>query len=510
MAADKITVATPRQEVLRHMERIKTVTDLMGGQKAMRAAGERYLHKGKDEPKPKWEARVNGATLLNAYERTLAYLSGQVFSKDVSLDEYGKAVDPLWTEWADNCDGQGNNLTVIGKRAFGHGLNDGYVLILVDSAAVQTRETTAGREYLGPDNAWLPLTAAAADILGLRPRLIEVRAENVLGWRFDVTGGRTRLVMLRLLETYQVPGDWDAADETRQQVRVLRPGQWQVWRKHVEDKDTWELFEEGALPGQEIPVAIFRPGKPLDDMTAAPALEALADKNVEHWQKTAAHNWLMRWVRSPGMYVAGAMPEDEVPWGPDTLTKISDPAGKIVPVGVDAASVAASMAELKDIEAQMALFGLQMLMPRTGDVTATEKALSSAESDSTLAGWAGEFKDCLEQALVFVAEYMGMDGESAPGVSVNTEFHALAAFDDQTLNAMLQATINGKLPVEVFWSELRRRGIIAEEWTPDRIQESLRKQTLDGTFQAAAQAFLTTQSAGPAQSAAGSQASTES
>ena len=90
MAAEKITVATPRQEVLRHMERIQTVTDMMGGQKAMRAAGERYLHKGKDEPKPKWEARVNGATLLNAYERTLAYLAGQVFSKDVQLGEEGE------------------------------------------------------------------------------------------------------------------------------------------------------------------------------------------------------------------------------------------------------------------------------------------------------------------------------------------------------------------------------------------------------------------------------------
>lgn len=509
MAAEKITVATPRREVLAHAARVQTVTDLMGGQQAMRAAGERYLHRGKDEPKPKWEARVNGATLLNAYERTLAYLAGQVFSKDVALGDGDDAVDPVWEEWADNCDGQGNNLTVVAKRMFGHGLNDGYVLVLVDSAAIQTRMVEGKREYLGPDNTWLPLTAAAADILGLRPRLIEVRAENVLGWRFEITGSRTRLVMLRLLETYQVPGEWDAADETRQQVRVLRPGMWQVWRKPVEDKDAWELFEEGALPGQEIPVSIFRPGKPLDEMTAAPALESLADKNVEHWQKTAAHNWLMRWVRSPGMYVAGAMPEDEVPWGPDTLTKISDPAGKIVPVGVDAASVAASMAELKDIESQMALFGLQMLMPRTGDVTATEKALSSAESDSTLAGWAGEFKDCLEQAMVFVAEYMGMDGEAAPGVTVNTEFHALAAFDDQVLNAMLQATINGKLPVEVFWSELRRRGIIAEEWTTEKVKEALLSQNRDGAFESAAQAFLRVPAAGQGPNSGGSQASTE-
>ena len=109
MAAEKITVATPRQEVLRHMERIQTVTDLMGGQKAMRAAGERYLHRGKDEPKPKWEARVNGATLLNAYERTLAYLAGQVFSKDVSLGGIGFIGMEFATVWS----GYGSQVTIV-------------------------------------------------------------------------------------------------------------------------------------------------------------------------------------------------------------------------------------------------------------------------------------------------------------------------------------------------------------------------------------------------------------
>lgn len=511
----KITVATPREEVLCHRKRVQPVIDLMGGQDAMIAAGERYIRRRRDEAKEKWEDRVHGATLLNAYERTLAYLSGQVFSKDVALGDEGKAVDPVWSEWADNVDGQGNNLTVFAKRAFAHGLNEGYVLILTDSAAVETRDTPSGRQYLDADGVWQPLTAAAADILGLRPRLIEVRAESVLGWRYEITGSRTRLVLLRLLESYKEEGEWDAGDVDRQQVRVLRPGSWEVWRKAREDDEsTWEIHSAGTLPGTEIPVALFRPGKPMGEMAAAPALESLAKKNIEHWQKQADHNNLMSWVRYPGLFGSGFTPkgpdEDELRWGPGELTTDSNPDSKLTSIGQDAASVSASKEELKDIEAQMALFGLQMLMPRSGDVTATEKALSSAESDSTLAGWAGEFKDALEQALVFIAEFMGMDGGSAPDVEVNTEFHALAAFDDQTLTALITAATNGKLPVEVLWSEMRRRGIIAEEWTPEKIKESLRAQNLDGTFETAASTFLRVPAAGQGPNNVGSQASSGS
>lgn len=507
---NEITVATPRAEVLEHRGRVQTVTDLMGGQAAMRAAGDRYIGRSDGETKAKWQARVNGATLLNAYERTLAYLAGQVFAKDATLEDEDKA-DPAFAEFVENVDGQGNNLTVFAKRFFAHSINDGYGVVLVDSAAIQTRETTEGRQYLSKDAAgndvWLPLTAADADMLGLRPRLIEVRAENVLGWRYEITGSRTRMVMLRLLESYQVPGLWDAEDETRQQVRVLTPGAWEVWRKPKEDKDEWALHQKGTLPGQEIPASIFRPGKALGEMTCAPALEALADKNVEHWQKQADHNFLMQWVRAPGIYVAGAMPEEEVGWGPGVLTKVSDPNGKVVPIGIDAPSVSASMAELEVIESQMALFGLQMLMPQTGNVTATEKALSAGESDSTLKGWASELKDCLEQAMVFVAEYMGMDGEAAPGLFINMDFHALSGMDDATLNALNTACNNGNLPREVLWSEFRRCGVIADDWTPDVIADLLLREAQDGMFAGPTASLLANKAPGQVQSSVSSGAS---
>lgn len=503
-------VAVKRAEIIQHEHRVETVTDLMAGQHAMRSKGERYVKKYAGEDEKKWESRCHGATLFNAYERTLAYLTGQVFSKDVAIKEPDKA-DPAFEKFADNADGQGNNLTVVAKRAFSHDVNDGYGLLLVDSSAVQTRETPDGRQYKNPETKeWLPLTAADVDRLGLRPRMIEVRSSSVLGWRYETIGSRTRLAMLRLMESYKEEGEYDAQDVERQQIRVLRPGSWEVWRKLDENKDdSWFRYSAGSLPGEDIPVAVFRPGKPLSELTCAPALEALADKNVEHYQKQAEHNALMHWVRNPGMYAAGLQTIDGegVPWGCGVLTEIPDPSGKIVAIGVDAASVEASQRELKEIESQMALFGLQMLMPRSGDVTATEKALSSAESDSTLKGWAVEFEDALNQCMVFVATFMGLPPEAAPLVDVNKEFHAVVPFDDSTLVALVNACINGKLPVEVLWSELRRRGIIDEDWDAGRLWELLLRESRDAVFAGPTARFLGSPTPAPKQGDAGSQVS---
>ena len=239
-----ITVRTPNSEAVAYFPKLQVVKDLMGGQDAMREAGSRYLRKFPGEPEEKWKARVAGATLLNSYERTLAYLGGQVFAKDIRVigdgaTEKDSALGPF-AEMAENIDGEGNNLTTWGKRNFHAGLNDGFEAILVDSAPVRTRPVPGGgREYLaGKDESgediWEPLHAGNAGAVGLRPKFVQIKAESVLGWRFELVGGSKKLTLFRYLETYKEQGKWDAGDVEREQVRVLRPGRWEVWRQGAE------------------------------------------------------------------------------------------------------------------------------------------------------------------------------------------------------------------------------------------------------------------------------------
>ncbi len=499
----KSTVATPRSEIIAYRTKLQVVQDLMGGQDTMRASGARYLRQYPQEPAAKWKARVDGATLLNAYERTLAYLCGQVYSKDLRLQgEGGNEKDAklgAFADLAENIDGEGNSISVWSKRGFHRGLNDGWGLILADSAAVQVRKAAGGgREYLaGKDESgvedWRPLNAATDAQAGLRPKLVYIRSENILGWRYEMVGGAKKLTMLRLMEAEKEKGQWDADDKEIPQVRVLYPGRWETYRQNGENNGDWELVAEGHLPTpNDIPVAFFRPGKPLDEMTCEPALRALADKNIEHWQKQAKHNQLMDWVRSPGMFATGWAPMNEgdsFTWGPGICSIL--PTGETMgAIGVDAASVAASRQELEDLKREMALFGMQMLMPRigVGDVTATEKDISKDESDSTLKGWAMEWKDALEQALVWLAAFV-RESVKAPSVIINTEYRPpvdVISIMDQ----LGKARDRGDISRETWWELEAKAGVLPDDFDAEEEKDRLMTEARDGTIQSAATRFL--------------------
>lgn len=498
----KVTVATPRSEVLAYRNKLQIVQDLMGGQDAMRAAGARYIPQYVGEPPAKHEARVAGATLLNGYERTLAYLCGQVFSKDLRLQgEGGDEKDTklgVFADLAENIDGEGNSISVWSKRGFHRAVNQGWGILLADNAAVHVREAVGGgREYLaGKDDAgnedWRPLTAATDAQAGLRPKLVYIRGENVIGWRFEMVGGAKKLTMLRIMETEKKKGDWDAADKEVPQVRVLTPGRWETHQEQEGDEKEWVKVGEGTLPTpDDIPVAIVRLGKPLDDeMTCEPALRALADKNIEHWQKQAKHNQLMDWVRSPGMVASGVQEDTDLPWGPGVLTKLSDPQGTIRAVGVDAPSVAASRQELEDLKREMALFGMQLLMPRigVGDVTATEKDISKDESDSTLKGWAVEWKDALEQALVWLAAFI-RESVKAPSVIINTEYRPPVDVIS-VMDQLGKARDRGDISRETWWELEAKAGVLPDDFDAEKEKDRLMTESRDGTIQSAGTRFL--------------------
>lgn len=456
-------VSTRRLEVVGSLARGRLVQDLMGGTPAMQAAKEIYLATRKGEPEGKYDARVKAAVLLNAYKRTVGYLSGQVFSKDVEVQAVGDGatLQPLFEAMREDVDLQGNNLTVWAGDFFTDAINRGIGLLLVDYPMVRTRNRGGGLEYENEFGQWLPKTVAVDNANGWRPYFVHISLADLLGWRFERKNGRRVLTQLRFMERVTVSqGAWDTDDKIVAQVRVLTPGAWETWRQGVDaqGKETgaWELYDSGATTLREIPVAWFSPGEPAGEMCAYPALEDLAQLNRRHWQSYAEHTELMGWVRAPGMYATGVDPEGELPWGPGLLTKLSAPDAKMSSIGVDAPSVTASAADLKDIEERMALYGLQLLMPETGDVTATAKALDATESDSTLQRWAKSLKDCLEQGFRFAAMWTGIDVAQAPAVVVNTDYHVLAGLTATEIGIAVE---KGFLPKRAAFDEVKRRGL---------------------------------------------------
>lgn len=427
---------------------------LLGGTTAMRAAGTRYLRKGEAEAQADYELRLHSTTLTDSYPRTLNFLTGQVFSKDVTLEDETAEIQAL----TDNIDNKGNNLSVFGAKAFRAGLHAGESFILVDFSKVKTMETEDGRMYFDEQAmAWKPRTLAAAQENGWRPYWVLIEAKSVIDVWTDIVNGVSVISQFRYYEPkVEEETPWTRKAKT-ERIRVLRPGSWEVWEQveGTDKKKTWIMVDSGTTGLDVIPVAAFIPGEPKSEYTALPALQGLADLCETHWQASSGHRHLMDWVRRPAFFgkMLGMGDGAPVAFGPNRLIESNSPEADLKSVGVDVGSVEASQGDLQRIESAMALYGLRLLMPRSGNTTATQHTLESAESDSALKRWAKAFKDTLERAFEFTAMWLSVDLPEAAGAKLNDEF--VRIFDADQTRVILEAVAAGIIPKEMAYDALK-------------------------------------------------------
>lgn len=449
--SDNSAIETRSPEQRLHAEYLQLPRDLLGGTMAMRKARERYLRKGAAELLDDYELRLESTFLIDSYPRTLNFLTGQVFKKDVALEDASDSA----VEFTDDVDGQGNNISVFCQKVFRDGLNCGVSFVFVDFSRVETRHRTdgGGMEYKLSDGSWEPYTRDAVKKNGFGPRWVHISPAQVISIRAE----RGKIAHFRYFEEVEVPDKssrWEK--KFSKKIRVLEPGKWEVWGSSENDNGTeWVLESEGSFSIPDVPVAVFRPGEPLSDFTAMPALQGLAELCVEHWQSSSGHRHLMDWVRRPMFFgrLLRSGPDDgePIPFGPNRLLDANDPSADLKSVGVDPSSVAASSADLDKIESKMALYGLRLLLPRTGGITATQNALESAENDSALKRWAKQFKDAIETALVFTARWL--DEKQEAGIRLNDEF--VKVFDGQLFGVLLQAEQAQVLPKRLVYDAIR-------------------------------------------------------
>lgn len=445
-------ITTKSQYWTRQAEAVRLPNDLLGGTPAMRKAGQAYLRKGSAEHQEDYELRLNSTILTDAYKRTLNFMTGQVFQKDIILEDATEDIKAI----AENIDSAGNNISVFSAGVFKFGVHAGVSFILVDFSKVTTRVNEQGKpEFLDEaTEEWLPRTEAVAKERGWRPYWVHVKAQDVIDIKTEVVAGTEVITHFRYYEPREVQdGEWSTEIKT-DRVRVLKPGTWAVWEKAEGEKGEWSMVDSGTMPFDEVPVAVFMPGEPQGDKTAIPALQGLAYLCETHWQATSGHRHLMDWVRRPAFFgkMLGIHGES-VAFGPNRLVQSHDPSADLKSVGVDVGSVQASQSDLEKLEAEMSMYGLRLLMPNTGNVTATQHALESAESSSALKLWAKAFKDCLERAFEFTAQWQNLGREKRAGVVISDDF--IKMFDTGMASIIVQAVSASILPKEMAFDALR-------------------------------------------------------
>jgi hypothetical protein len=157
-------VRTTHRDYDKFAPKWKRVRDVVAGQDAMHAAGERaYLPKLKDDESEADYYGSRSSDFFNGTWRTIDALGGMAFRKPPTVD-VPKAIEP----YLEDINLAGMTMESLAKECTEEVLGPGRIGILVDHPAF-------------PENV-TALTVAAAQTLGLRPTLQLYMAESIRNW----------------------------------------------------------------------------------------------------------------------------------------------------------------------------------------------------------------------------------------------------------------------------------------------------------------------------------------
>ena len=459
-------------EYVEWMAEMELPEALRRGTNGMRDAGQIYLPKEDGESETAYSARLKRTFLLNTYWKTITKLSSDVFREDVHV---GPELNEEVALLLEDIDRKGNSASQFLRVFLQNAMHKGINHMMIEYPAVTG------------------VTKEDHKKAGARPYWVEVSPVNVIGWRFEVKNDVPKLVQLRVKEEVEVPNG-TYGTKTKERIRLYQPGSWSVWE---EAKDGWTIAIDengkelqGTTSLDYIPLVTVVLGDPLSRMTARPALYDLAELNLMHWQSSSDQRNILHYARLI-TYFGKQLDVDptskKIIFGANRLVHSTSPDADLKVVEHSGKGIEAGRNDLKDIELAMSFYGLSLMMPRTGDTTATAKAIDKAESDSELGGWIKTLDSAIQTAIKYTCKYLGID-EPGDIVKANVDFKAMLGGADST--TLIEGFKCGLLPRQLVIDELMARGVITGDYDlpdlvkmleDDRRSSALLTPTLGGT-----------------------------
>lgn len=466
MKPNPVAIPSQRYEELRKKRALPRT--LMGGTTAMRAAAQTYLPKYPAEPPKTYKTRLANTHLYPAFSDAVHKQASKFFREPIMLEGVPKPIEDILTK---DIDGEGRALTPFGMDVVDAAMCDGVSFIFVDKDP-------------------LPVGATRADELRLnvQPKWILFTADQVIGWRHATINGKTTLTQLRVKQcTWEPAGEFGEVDVER--VRVYNadgatPVVFQVWRKYKDEttgEEVWRIESDGVLALTYIPIEPFYTRR-VGFMEGEPPLDGLADLSSEHWVSSSEQRNALTFLRFSMLVLIGMQPPKQIKKAPNLAQgeigdevepKVEIGPAKVLyaPVGGDAKYVEHSgkgiesgTKDLEAIERRMQTTGIALRVENQGKVTATASALDSAETNATMKAMAKELKDTIERCIQITADWMKIANASLGEVKVYDEFGEVVT--EVTLDQLLKMRMAREMSRETFWAELKRRGILSDDFDP--------------------------------------------
>ncbi len=407
--------------------RTRAVLDMMKGWEIMKAVSEGtdYLRTNSEaflplEPREDYDAylaRVNRAVFSPFTQRLIRAAAGLVLRKPITLTG-----DPYWTEmFKMDVDGCKSDLDEYARRILMCSLTYGQSHILVD--------------YPAPSGA---VSLAEERSQNRRPYWIEIDPTNLYGWRLDRESNYGNLVQVRIGEKAVLP-DGQFGEKVFDQVRVIEPGRYRVFRKKeqieemydVSDGSTTGQFEAGSSEKDykqvesgnfslgEIPLVTIYSGK-TDNLVSKPPLLDIAYLNLAHFQRQADLIHSLHVASQPLLVMEGYDDQTKDLAISVNYAMATQPGNKVYYVEPASSAFDAQSAEIKELQMQMATLGISTLSQQKFVAeSADARRLDRVDTNSMLAMVSMELEQKLQKAFNLSAEYVGIE---PPEVKISRDF----------------------------------------------------------------------------------------
>jgi len=403
------------------------IEDLISGTYGMRKKHRRYLPQEPRELDDSYDNRLARSVCPPYYQRLERMLAGMLTRKPVRLNDVTDTI----REQLFDVDLQGNDLNTWTYETARKMIRYGHVGILVDAPS------DGGRPY------WVSYT----------PR-------EILGFRTEIKDGSTQLTQLRLLESVIVPSDdSEYGEEQVEQIRVLKPGEYQIHRR--DKKGDFRIIDEGTTSLQEIPFAVAFSNR-YNMMESRPPLEDIAELNLKAYQVQSDLDNQLHISAVPMLAFFGfPSSAEEVSAGPGEA--LAFPAeGRAEYIEPDGKSYDAQFKRLEQIASQINELGLSAVLgQKLSAETAEAKRIDRSQGDSTMMVIAQNMQDAIDNCLQFHAQFLG---ESQAGSSyINRDFLG-SRLEPQEIQALLQLYTAGTITQETLLTQLAEGEILGDDF----------------------------------------------
>lgn len=446
----------------------KRCRDVSDGQEAVHKRGTEYLPKLTDQSDQDYLAYKTRASFYNATWRTLGGLLGMMFRKEPTI-ELPAGVN----SYLPDIDMAGMTLETFARNVALEVLEVGRVGILVDHPP---------RPQVGP------ISLAASNAIGLRPKLTIYKAETITNWRYGRVRNRWQLVQVRLKEEVCEPdGEWGETEIVQYRVLEMIEGeggsytyQQRLFRKDEKTKE-WVQFGEPIVPTMANNALDFIPFyiagvDGVDSEPDAPPLIDLVDLNLAHYRVTADYEHGCHFTGLPTLFLSGirADKDGKTPTfyiGSQAAILVDDPNADGKFIEFTGQGLGALVANLDRKEQQMAILGARMLFAEKRAAEAAETAsIHRTGENSVLAAIAGGVSEAMERALSVFCKWAGADGEVK--YQLNRDYNP-AMIDAQQLTALLKTVQMGQMSEQELFYLLQRGDMIEGNKTFEQHQEEV-------------------------------------